>query len=238
MTTKKHLLTLNGIVEAPPDQVRPLILDVLTTGGDAGDGDADVSTVVTRADGGTGTRPRSPPTNEGARRTHYLRRRASNAMGRQIRLSPTIKKGTGSIRRPAHGRRRPPWEGRLHASISPTHTAIQKRLRALSLVTMAPVQAYEPGVTHQLTRHETLCAALERGHPLSAAHTDRLHHTSANSVLADERFRNIRRPDGHQEWIRAVDLRPAERADDRELSSLFVVSPFCDIPGRQQGLLR
>ena len=66
MTTKKHLLTLTGIVEAPPDQVRPLILDVLTTGGDAGDGDADVSTVVTRADGGTGTRPRSPPTNEGA----------------------------------------------------------------------------------------------------------------------------------------------------------------------------
>lgn len=59
---------------------------------------------------------------------------------------------------------------------------------------MAPVQTYEPGVTHQLTRHETLCAALERGHPLSAAHTDRLDHTSANSELADERFRAIRRP--------------------------------------------
>jgi hypothetical protein len=48
MTTKKHLLTLTGIVEAPPDQVRPLILDVLTTGGDAVDGDTDASTVVTQ----------------------------------------------------------------------------------------------------------------------------------------------------------------------------------------------
>jgi hypothetical protein len=61
-----------------------------------------------------------------------------------------------------------------------------------SLVTMAAVQAYKPGVRHHLEGDETLGAALEYGHSLRTARSNRLHQTTANSELADERFRDFR----------------------------------------------
>jgi hypothetical protein len=56
---------------------------------------------------------------------------------------------------------------------------------------VASVQAHEPGVTHNLARHQTSSAALEQRHPFTAARSDRLHHMSADPKLADERLRNL-----------------------------------------------
>src|SRR5687768_13671768 len=73
---------------------------------------------------------------------------------------------------------------------------------------MAAVESHEPGVTYYAQSHKTLGSALERGHPLGAAASDRLHQTSANRKLTNERVgdawkgrrdkdRIVRRSSGH-----------------------------------------
>jgi AAA ATPase domain len=73
-----------------------------------------------------------------------------------------------------------------------TNARIDPPLPGLLSVTVAPVKAYEPGMTDHPARHETGHATFERRHHLGTAWSDRLHQMSADPELADERFGNLR----------------------------------------------